>query len=61
MNINGHLFGKVVAIESTSSVVKNSCSFGKLQNHINKVYYDYDFGIIAFEDFNGENWKVKYP
>lgn len=61
MNINGHLFKKVVAIESNSSVSTNSCYAGLLKNHINKVYYDYDFGIIAFNDLNGDNWKVKYP
>jgi hypothetical protein len=61
MNINGHLFGKVVKIESNSSVLTNSNWAGLLQNHINKVYYDYDFGIIEFDDLDGKNWKVKYP
>jgi hypothetical protein len=34
---------------------------GILPKNVNKLFYDYDFGIIEFEDIGGKIWKVKYP
>jgi len=61
MTVNGHLFLKVVTINSDSVALTNSGYGGSLQSHVNKVYYDFDFGIIAFDDLDGKKWKVIYP
>ncbi len=61
LNINGHLFNRVVVIDSNSNTIEPNSSGGILDRNINKIYYDYDFGIIQFEDINGKQWKVIYP
>ncbi len=61
LNINGHLFNKVVMINSNSNTISTSFSGGILERNVNKIYYDYDFGIIQFDDVNGKQWKVLYP
>lgn len=61
MTVNGHQFQKVVAIETnTNDVLPNNWG-GDLPNNVNKVYYDFDFGIVQFNDINGNEWKVIYP
>ena len=62
MNVNGHLFKKVVEINS-SSIVELPIYFygGLLQNNVNKIYYDFEFGIIQFSDIEGKIWKIIYP
>lgn len=61
MNVNGILFEKIVMIESNSNAIKNINSYGSLIQNVNKIYYDYDFGIVQFEDIDGKIWKVIYP
>lgn len=60
MNINGHLFDKVVSIQSGSTNSEPN-ALGALPNNVNKVFYDFDFGIIQFNDLDGNEWKVIYP
>ena len=62
MNINGHLFQKVVEINSGSNIELPIYFYGGiLPNNINKLYYDFEFGIIQFNDVDGNNWKIIYP
>lgn len=61
LNINGHLFSKVVEIDSNSSALSLYSSGGILERNVNKIYYDFDFGIIQFDDINGKKWRVLYP
>lgn len=61
MNINGHLFEKVVVINSGSDIPKPNAWGAILPNNVNKLYYDFEFGIIQFNDIQGNNWKVIYP
>jgi hypothetical protein len=61
ITLNGHTFQKVVTINSNDNNVL-SPSFGALlTNNINKLYYDFDFGIVQFNDIDGKEWKVIYP
>lgn len=60
VNSNGHLFERVVAIESKSNDVNQDYSYGALSLNVNKVHYDYDFGIVQFDDIEGNQWKVNY-
>ena len=60
-NINGHLFKKVVLINSDSTIPLGPYYGGALNRGINQLYYDYDFGIIQFNDINGMEWKLIYP
>ncbi len=61
MNVNGHLFQNIVLIESNSNETNNFSTFGPLIQNVNKIYYDYDFGIVQFIDIEGKEWKVIYP
>jgi len=61
MNINGHLFQNIVIIDSNSNDSNNISTFGPLLQNVNKIYYDYDFGIVQFIDIDGKEWKVIYP
>jgi hypothetical protein len=61
MDINGHLFKKVVVINSGSNIPKPNAWGAILANNVNKLYYDFEFGIIQFNDIEGKNWKVIYP
>ncbi|HCQ14483.1 hypothetical protein [Flavobacterium sp.] len=61
MDINGHLFKKVVVINSGSDITKPNAWGALLPNNVNKLYYDFEFGIIQFNDIEGKNWKVIYP
>lgn len=61
MTINNHIFNKVVEINSNNNTVLQLNYGGILPKNVNKLFYDYDFGIIEFDDLDGKNWKVKYP
>ena len=60
MNINGHLFSNVIIInsESNSLLYPNSIL---LPNNVNEIFYDFDFGIIQFNDIENKQWKLIYP
>lgn len=61
MTINGHLFNKVVEINSSNNSILQLNYGGLLPKNVNKLFYDYEFGIIEFTDIEGKIWKVKYP
>ncbi len=61
LTINGHLFNKVVTINSNSDQNNTNNLFGPLTQNINQLKYDYDFGIIQFKDIDGRLWSVVYP
>ncbi|WP_299781496.1 hypothetical protein [uncultured Formosa sp.] len=61
MSINNHVFKAVVVIDSNSDESLNNSSFGPLLQNVNKIFYDYDFGIVQFNDVDGNEWKVIYP
>ena len=61
MTINNHLFENVIIIESESDEVYLNSSYGTIKKNVNKVFYDYDFGIIQFNDIEGKEWKLIYP
>ncbi len=61
MSINGHLFLNTVIIDSGSNESDSSSAFGSLLQNVNKIYYDFDFGIVQFVDTEGKEWKVIYP
>ncbi|MBQ0769749.1 MAG: hypothetical protein KBT58_10685 [Bizionia sp.] len=61
MTINNHTYKKVVEIESGSNDEYLNSSYGTISKNVNKVFYDYDFGIIQFDDINGKEWKLIYP
>ncbi|MGJ8592423.1 MAG: hypothetical protein ACSHXF_07740 [Aquaticitalea sp.] len=61
MTVNGHLFTKVVTVNSGSDESKNGYEFGLMTQNINRIFYDYDFGIIQFNDVEGNEWKLIYP
>ncbi|WP_111708712.1 hypothetical protein [Lutibacter citreus] len=61
ISINNHLFKEVVVIDSESNESQNNFSFGPLLQNVNKIFYDYEFGIVQFNDIDGNEWKVIYP
>jgi hypothetical protein len=58
MTINGHVFERVVQINSVST---EPLSYAGLNKDISTVYYDYNFGIIRFDGLDGKIWQVVYP
>jgi hypothetical protein len=61
MTINNHLFENVIVIESESDDIYLNSSYGTITKNVNKIFYDYDFGIIQFNDIEGREWKLIYP
>ena len=61
LSINGHLFNKVITIDSNSDQSTNNSTFGPLTQNVNEIVYDYDFGIIQFKDINDTLWSLVYP
>lgn len=61
MNILNHTFTKVLKIESNSTEAASSSEFGLLEQNINILYYDQDFGVIRFDEVDGTIWEVEYP
>ena len=61
MNINGHVFDRIVIIESMSDDVYSNTSYGTILQNVNKVYYDFGFGIVRFDDIDGNVWELVYP
>lgn len=61
MTINGHIFKNVVIIDSTNSVALPNAWGALLPNNVNRIYYDFNFGIIQFDDLYGKIWRVIYP
>ena len=60
MNVNGHLFNNVIIINSESNLLLPSNS-NLLPNNVNEIFYDFDFGIIQFNDIEDKQWKLIYP
>lgn len=60
MNINGHLFSNVIIINSESDSLLYSHP-SLLPNNVNEIFYDFDFGIIQFNDIENKQWKLIYP
>jgi hypothetical protein len=61
MTINNHLFENVVIIESGSDDEYLNSSYGTIIKNVNMILYDYDFGVIQFNDIEGKEWKLIYP
>ena len=61
LTINGHLFRNVVRVNSSSDEPLYIIYGSDLQRNVNKLFYDYDFGVIQFDDIEGNTWKVIYP
>jgi len=61
VTISDHLFTEVIAISSSSDESENSSTFGLLNQNVNQIFYDYDFGIVQFNDIEGNEWKIIYP
>ncbi len=61
MKVNGHSFTEVISIYSGSDESENASVFGPLIQNVNKIFYDYEFGIVQFNDTAENEWKVIYP
>ena len=60
--INGKIFENVVIVESGSNEEEFfNNNYGTIPKRVNKLYYDYEFGIIRFDDIDGNEWKLIYP
>ncbi len=61
MTVNGHRFSRVLRLDSGSTEVENNDDFGPLEQKVNTLFYDLDFGIVGFDDLDGNEWRVIYP
>lgn len=61
MTVNNHTFENVIMIESESDDEYLNSSYGTIPKKVNKVFYDYGFGLIRFDDIDGNQWELIYP
>ena len=61
LTINGYQFNNVIKLRSNSTNSNNNSRFGPLEQNVNELWYDYDFGIIQFKDINDTLWSIDYP
>ena len=60
MSFNGKTYSKVLIFESNKTEVLgagNQLPF--YPQNVNKIYYDYNHGIIGFDDLNGKMWRIQ--
>ncbi len=61
MTIETRTFENVVVIDSESTEEYFNFIYGTIAKNVNRVYYDYAFGIIRFDDIEGNEWELIYP
>lgn len=60
MTFNGKTYSKVRKFESNRTQVLNpTVSLPFLPKNVNVIYYDYNYGIIGFDDLNGKLWRIQ--
>ncbi len=58
--INGKTYSKVLLIQSGSTQTLEAGAVpGGLPQNVNKIYYDENYGIIEFDDVNGNLWQLQ--
>jgi hypothetical protein len=60
MTFNGKTYSKVRIFDSNKTVVLNpTIQLPYHPRNVNIIYYDYNYGIIGFDDLNGKLWRVQ--
>ncbi len=60
MSFNGKTFTKVLIFESNKTEILDAGNELPLYTkNVNKIYYDYNYGIIGFDDLNGKMWRIQ--
>ena len=57
MTFNGKTYNKVLVLNSDKTVILEPTNVYPL--NVNMIYYDYNFGIIGFDDLNGKIWRIQ--
>lgn len=59
MSFNGKTFTKVLKFESNKTeVLSPNSTLPFYPKNVNVIYYDYNFGVIGFDDLNGKKWRI---
>ena len=59
MTFNGKTYKKVRIFESNrTEVLEPTNTLPFYPKNVNVIYYDYNFGIIGFDDLNGKLWRI---
>lgn len=60
MTFNGKTYTKVRVFESNrTEVLSPNVTLPFIPKNVNKIYYDYNHGIIGFDDLNGKSWRIQ--
>jgi len=60
MTFNGKTYSKVIKIESHKTEVLNpSNALPFYPRNVAIIYYDFNYGIIGFDDLNGKLWRLQ--
>lgn len=60
MSFNGKTYTKVKIFESNKTkVLAPTNTFPFYPKNVNVIYYDYNYGIIGFDDLNGKYWRMQ--
>ncbi|MBD3581513.1 hypothetical protein [Flavobacterium selenitireducens] len=54
ISFNGNTYQKVVVIDSQTG---NSGSGNGFRLNANKMYYDFNYGLVGFDDLDGNQWR----
>jgi hypothetical protein len=57
MTFNGKTYNKVLVLNSDKTEILEPTNVYPL--NVNVIYYDYNFGIIGFDDLNGKSWRIQ--
>ncbi|MBA4317120.1 MAG: hypothetical protein C0412_01850 [Flavobacterium sp.] len=59
MNFNEKTYLKVRVFESGKTTILSPSVPTLMENNVNKIYYDDNYGIIGFDDINGKLWRLQ--
>ena len=60
MTFNGKTYSKVRVFESNKlEVLSSNNNLPFRPKNVNIIYYDYNYGIIGFDDLNGKLWRLQ--
>ena len=59
MTVGGKTYSKVRTFNSSNTTVLPNSPLPIRPRNVNVLYYDYNYGIIGFDDLNGKLWRLQ--
>ncbi len=55
--LNNRTYANVLVFESNKDVVLEPSNI--YPKNVNVIYYEYNYGVIGFDDLNGNQWRIQ--